>query len=164
VARTTRRAGVCLALLAVEALLLAPRWMAATNTWFLGERNPSRFALGAGDTEYKQNFLELGREAERRGIEDLKVLFPGTASAEVAAAVPGGSTIAPGEPVTAGWYAVTVLAERTLPALLRASEDELHEAERFRALARDWMPLLEAIARGEDHGYVAASFHLYRVR
>jgi hypothetical protein len=162
--RSSARLGAVAGLLALEALLLSPRWMAATNTWFLGERNPSRFALGAGDTEYKQNFLELGREAKRRGIEGLKVVFPGTVSAEVAASVPGGSAIAPGEPVNPGWYAVTVLAERTLPAILAAPAADLHEAERFRELAKEWSPLLDAIALGEDHGYVAASFHLYRVR
>jgi hypothetical protein len=154
------------ALLALEALLLAPRWMSATNSWWLGEANPTRFALGAGDTEYKQNFLELGREAERRGIRGLKVIFPGTETAEVAASIPGASVISPGPPgaaVEPGWYAVTVLAETTLPAILRAPASELHEAERFRALAREWMPLLGAIARGEDHGVVASSFRLYRV-
>ncbi|MFN7959696.1 MAG: glycosyltransferase family 39 protein [Thermoanaerobaculia bacterium] len=162
-AERPRRLSALFLVLAVEALWLAPGWMSATNTWWLGEANPSRFALGGGDTEYKQNFLELAREAERRGIERLGVVFPGTGTAEIAASIPGAVAVAPGEPLAPGWYAVTVLAEQSVPGILAARPEELFDAERYRALAEAWRPLLAALAAGEDHGYLAGSFHLYRL-
>ena len=32
------------------------------------------------------------------------------------------------------------------------------------AQAKRWEPLWRKVARGEDHGYVAGTFHLYRLR
>jgi hypothetical protein len=161
-ARKWSRAALLAGLLFAEAVALTPLWMSATNTWWLGEENPSRFALGAGDTEYKQNFLELALAVEERGATEVGVLFPGTTDEEVAANVPGGRAVGPGDPLPPGWYAVSVLAEQSLPAILRADSGDLHGYASLRALAEAWEPLRREIAAGEDHGYAAGSFHLYR--
>jgi hypothetical protein len=162
-ARSRGRALALVGLVLLEAAVLTPFWMSATSTWWLGDANPTRFALGAGDTEYKQNFLALARAAERRGIGELAVFFPGTTSEEVTAYLPGGRSVEAGSTPGPGWYAVTVLAEQTLPAILRASDQPSGSLRGFRALAEEWEPLRQAIAQGEDHGYVAGSFHLYHL-
>ncbi len=74
-ARSRVRAAVVVGALALEALALAPLWMSATNTWWLGSWNPTRFALSGSDTD-RQNFIALKDAARSRGIETLHVLYP----------------------------------------------------------------------------------------
>lgn len=162
-ARDARRLVPLLVALALESMVVAPLWMSATNTWWLGSANPTRFVLGQGDTEYKQNFLSLAVVAEKRGIERLGVLFPATTTEEVVAVIPGGRSVVPGENLEPGWYAVTVLLERAVPAIERSRPEDLHGQASFLELARSWRPVLELLERGEDHGIVAGSFHLVRL-
>ena len=69
----------------------------------------------------------------------------------------------PSAPVEPGqWYAVSILVEQYLPAIPRSDPDDVLGAESLAALARTWTPLWEQVRRGEDHGYVAGTFHLYR--
>jgi hypothetical protein len=49
------------------------------------------------------------------------------------------------------------------PALLAADPADLFRSEAFRRAARDWSALAAEIAAGQDHGYAAATFHLYRI-
>ncbi len=163
-ARSRIRTAVLVAALAVEALILAPLWMSATNTWWLGSRNPTRFALSGSDTDYHQNFIALESAARSRGIETLHVLYPLLDEEELQAYVPGARLVAPGSPLESGqWYAVSILVEQYLPAIPRADPGELLGADSLASLTRAWTPLWEQVARGEDHGYVAGTFHLYRL-
>lgn len=147
--------------LAVESLALAPLWMSATNTWWLGAGNPTRFALGSGNLEFRQNFLQLARVVEEEGLGELNVLYP-TLSPEVLSAwVPGARLIQPGDQLEPGWYAVNVTVEQLVPALLEAPLGAVYEGEALRREARRWEPLWREVAKGEDHGYVAGTFHLY---
>jgi len=157
-----RLAGAVLLVLAVEAVILAPHWMSATNTWWMGSRNPTRFALGAGNTEYRQNFITLAREAERRGLGELGVLYPMLPQEVVQAYVPGARTVAPGDALTPGWYAVNVMVEQLVPAVLEAPDTDLPQPG-VKNIAREWLSLWSAVCEGEDHGYVAGTFHLYRL-
>ena len=158
-----RAASIALvALLAVESLLLAPLWMSATNTWWLADRNPTRFALSGGDLEYGQNFVQLAEETRRRGIESLRVLYPVLEPAVLRAYLPDARLIVPGDPIAPGWYAVSVTVEQLVPAMLAARPESLYNYDGLTALAERWRPLWERVAAGEDHGYVAATFHLYR--
>jgi hypothetical protein len=164
-AARTPRAVLLVALLAVEAALLAPRWMSATATWWLGDRDPLQRAVLAGDMAYHQELAELGRQARRRGLEPLHVLYPQLAPAELAVDVPEARLVSP--PVAelpAGWYAVSLLLETYVPALERSSPRELRGHEALLELARAWEPVLAAVHRGEPHGSVAGPFRLYRLR
>jgi hypothetical protein len=62
--------------------------MSATNTWWLGRANPTRFALGDTNLEYQQNFLALAAELERRGIDSIGVAMPAVSAAELACYLP----------------------------------------------------------------------------
>ncbi|MBZ0114665.1 MAG: hypothetical protein K8J08_19545 [Thermoanaerobaculia bacterium] len=150
-------------LLAVESLLLAPLWMSATNTWFLGSHNPTRFSLAAGNLEYRQNFGELARWAEEQGIEDLAVLYPTLAAEVLEAYLPTARLVGEGDAVEPGWYAVNVTVEQLVPAILRADPDDLRDAESLAAAASGWRPVWQRIAAGEDRGWAAGTFHIYRV-
>ncbi len=162
-ARSRLRAAVLVGALAVEALILAPLWMSATNTWWLGPWNPTRFALSGSDTDYHQNFIALEAAARSRGIETLHVLYPLLDERELRAYVPQARLAEPGTPLEPDqWYAVSVLIEQYLPAIPRADPGDLLGAESLAELTRAWTPLWQQIARGEDHGYVAGTFHLYR--
>ena len=164
VARTRIRTTLLVGALALEALILAPLWMSATNTWMLGSWNPTRFALSGSDTEYHQNFIALARVADSRGVETLHVLYPLLDEKELQAYVPQARLAEPDTPLEPGqWYAVSVLAEQYLPAIPRAAKDELLGADALTYLAQTWTPYWQQIARGEDHGYVAGTFHLYRL-
>jgi hypothetical protein len=161
--RTRLRATVFTALLAAESLTLAPLWMSATNTWWLGAANPTRFALGDTNLEYQQNFLALAAELERRGIERIGVAMPAVTAAELACYLPQARLVTPGAPLEPGWYALDVPVELVAPALLAADPADLFRPEVFRRAARDWSALAAEIAAGEDHGYAAGTFHLYRL-
>lgn len=164
-ARRRWRAAALVGALAVEAVALAPLWMSATNTWWLGRLNPTRFALSAGDAEYHQNFLALAAAARGRGVERLHVLFPLVGEKEVRAYLPDAVVLAPGTPLEGGWYAVNVTAEQYLQAIPRARPEDVRGFASLARLAADWTPVWREIeARGDDHGYVAATFHLYHLR
>jgi hypothetical protein len=158
----SRAASIALVtVLAVESLLLAPLWMSATNTWWLGDRNPTRFALSGGDLEYGQNFVRLAEETRRRDIDSLRVLYPVLEPAVLAAYLPDARLVTPGDPIEPGWYAVNVTVEQLVPAVLTARPESLYNYRGLTDLAARWHPFWEAVAAGEDHGYVAATFHLY---
>ena len=163
VSRSRTGSAILVGALAVESVLLTPLWMSATNTWWLGRRNPTRFAFSAGNLEYRQNFLELSRETERRGIDHLGVLYPVLENEIVGAWVPGGYVVDPSGPLEPRWYAVSVLIEQYLPAIRRASPTSLRGYPDYVPLADRWEPAWRAVRSGEDHGYVAGSFHLYRL-
>lgn len=161
-ARTRLRATLLTLLLAAESLAVTPLWMSATNTWFLGAANPARFALGDTNLEYHQNFLALAAELESRGIDEIAVAMPALTPAELSCYLPDARLVTPGDAIAPGWYAVNVTVELVAPALLAADPDDLFRPEAFQRAAREWSALAAAIAAGEDHGYAAATFHLYR--
>ncbi len=150
--------------LALEALAIAPLWMSQTNTWWLGARNPTRFSLAAGNLEYRQNFIQLARAAQDRELDKLNVLYPTITEEVVRAYLPSARLVAPGDPLEPGWYAVNVMVEQFVPALLRARPDDVHDYPQLYPAARQWQTQWQAVRRGEDHGYVAGTFHLYRLR
>ncbi len=151
------------AALAIESLALSPLWLAATNTWWLGDRNPARFAFSHGDLEYRQSFVALATAARERGARGLRVLYPGLPAEALHAYLPAAELIGPGAATPPGWYAVSVLVEQFVPAILRAQPAALGDASGLRRLARGYRPLWRRVRRGEDHGWVAGTFHLYRL-
>ncbi len=150
--------------LALEALVLAPAWMSSTNLWWLGSHNPFRFALSMSDGEYKQGFFALARFAREQKLERLGVLLPGASAREVPAYVPGGYKVEPDSQLEPGWYAVSIAVEQALPALRHASPEELYDFEGLRSAAAAIEPVWLRIRRGEDRGYHAGTFHLYRLQ
>lgn len=162
--RSSRYLGSALVvLLALEALATAPLWASQTNTWWLRERNPTRFALSHGNLDFFQNYVQLERLARRRGLGELGVVDPRVPGPVLATWIPAARLVVPGEPLPSGWYAVNIFVEQLVPAVLRDDVDYLFNLEEARALARVWRPLWLQIAAGEDHGYVAGTFHLYRI-
>jgi hypothetical protein len=161
VVRSRAKSAALVTVLAVESLLLAPLWMSATNTWWLGDRNPTRFDLAGGDLEYGQNFVQLAKETRRRNIDSLRVLYPVLEPAVLAAYLPGARLVGPGDPIEPGWYAVNVTVEQLVPAVLAARPESLYNYRGLSELARRWRPFWQRVAAGEDHGWVAATFHLY---
>jgi Dolichyl-phosphate-mannose-protein mannosyltransferase len=216
-----RAAAVLLLALLAESLALAPVWSTSTNTWWLGERNPLRFALALDNAYYPQNLLALREAAERCHLRPLRVVDPAIPALEIDAYLgrgvaftppvpapsappraaqppppaaaqppppasaqppqaaaqpppPAGSRSgsAPSEadtanaaPLAPGWYAVGASAEVCVPAILRARPAELFGYSGLRAIAAAWGPVARQLARqAEDHGWVAGTFHLYRVR
>jgi len=162
-ARSARRALVVGATLVLEAALVAPYWMSATNTWSLGTRNPTRFALWAADQDYGQNFRFLNSFCRANGIDELHVLYPGIDERWLRAYVPSGVLWRPGDPVVPGWYAVSTMVEQLVPAVLRAPPDQLHGYDYIHRLATDYALALTRVARGSDSGYHAGTFHVFRV-
>jgi Dolichyl-phosphate-mannose-protein mannosyltransferase len=163
VARHEIGTAVLIGALTAESLVLAPLWMSHTNTWWLGARNPTRFALSAGNLEFRQNFVQLARYADRHGIEKLRVLYPTITEPVIRAYLPDARLVREGETIGPGWYAVDVIVEQFVPALLAAPPGSVYDLDNLRRAAQRWLPIWQAIARGEDHGYVAGTFHLYRV-
>lgn len=149
--------------LAIEAVLLCPLWLSATNTWWLGAHNPTRFSFAWGDLEYRQNFVQLARAAEARGIRSLKVLYPLLGEEVIRAYLPDARLIEPEDPLEPGWYAVNVIVEQFVPGILRASPEDLYGYDGLHRLARRWLPLWQQVASGRDEGYVAGTFHLYEL-
>ncbi len=149
--------------LAVEVLATAPLWMSQTNTWWLGSSNPTRFALSAGNLEFRQNFIQLKRHADRYGLDELKVIYPGLGKEVLATYLPEARLVASSDAIKPGWYAVNVLIEQFVPALLAARPEQVHSYENLRRAAESWQPLWQAVMQGEDHGYIAGTFHLYRL-
>jgi hypothetical protein len=162
-ARSARRALLVGATLVLEAVLIAPLWMSATNTWFLGTWNPTRFALWAADQDYGQNFRFLNSYRRANGIDKLHVFYPGIDQRWLSAYVPAGVLWSPGDPTLPGWYAVSTMVEQVVPAILRAPPDQLHGYDFIRGLAGEYAVALARVARGSDSGYHAGTFHIYRV-
>jgi hypothetical protein len=159
-----RRVAVIAGALLVEAVAVAPLWMSATNTWWLGPYNPTRFALSTGNNEYMQNFIALEAAARARGIERLHVLYPPLSAKRIEAYVPQAEVIVdPAASLEPGWYAVNVRVEQYLPALLHGDPRVIHGYRSLRDLAARWEPVWQTVARGKDFGYVAGTFHLYRL-
>ncbi len=162
-ARSRWRGGLMVLALALEAVAVAPLWMSATNTWWLGERNPTRTALSHSNFEAHQNFISLARHARGLGLEPFHVVHPGLQAAELHAYFPEARLFQPGDEITPGWYAVNALVEQFLPAVRRARPGELRNEEGWRRSVELWEPIWERIRSGDDHGVVAGTFHLYRV-
>lgn len=160
-AATPRRTAVVLGVLALEAAALTPLWMSATNTWWLGPYNPTRFVLGS--VEYRQDFAALAREARRRGVERMHVVFPLLKAREIAE-YPPLEVVEPGDELVPGWYAVDVTVEQYIPAAQGSRPEDVRGYTSLVAQAKRWEPLWRQVARGEDHGYIAGTFHLYRLR
>jgi hypothetical protein len=155
-----RHRPLCLAIIAVlalESVCIAPSWMCSTNTWWLGTRNPTRFAFGAGDTEYWQGFFRLAEELERRGVTEPRVLFPTFDERVLKAYLPASRLVRQDDTIDPGWYVVNVTVEQYLPALAEVSGPGIAD------VAQSWQPVWQAICSGEDHGYIADTFHLYRI-
>jgi 4-amino-4-deoxy-L-arabinose transferase-like glycosyltransferase len=148
------------AVLLGESAALGPYWLQATNTWWLGRWNPSRFASITGDYEWKQNFIALAAEAKRRQIRQLHVVLVGTDAREIAAYLPGGDTRAPGDPLDPGWYAVSIAVEQSIAAFDRASPHELNDYALMAQAAGRWRALVATVEKGEDHGIAGGTFRL----
>ena len=162
-ARVPWRAAALVGILAVEALAVTPRWISQTNTWWLGEENPTRISLAAGNLEFRQNFKLLAQEARARGIDDLGVLYPALPPPVLRAYLPDARLVEPGDEITPGWYAVNVTARQFIPALLDAPEGAVYHQDELVAGARRYEPLWRAIESGEDHGRLAGTFRLFHV-
>jgi hypothetical protein len=147
----------------LEGALIAPFWMSATNTWFLGTRNPTRFALWAADQDYGQNFRFLRSYCRANGIDELHVLYPGIDERWLRAYVPSGVLWNPGDPVVPGWYAVSTMIEQLVPAVLKAPRDQLHGYDYIYGLAGEYAVALARVTHGTDFGYQAGTFHVYQI-
>jgi hypothetical protein len=84
-ARRTWRLAAVAGLLLAESLAVAPLWMSATNTWWLGARNPTRFAASGDNCDWNQNLIVLGDASHRRGLGPLHVLDPVVSAAALEA-------------------------------------------------------------------------------
>ncbi len=164
VARSRAGTMALIGALAIESMATAPLWMSHTNTWWLGARNPTRFALAAGNLEYRQNFIQLARQVEDRGLGQLNVLYPTIGEEVLRAYLPSARLVVPGEALGPGWYAVNVIVEQFVPGLLRARPEDVHDYQQLYPAARQWQSLWQTVRAGEDHGYVAGTFHLFRLR
>jgi hypothetical protein len=189
-----RAAAALLLALGVESLALAPVWTSSTNSWWLGAHDPMRFALALDNAFYPQNLIALRETARRRGLRPLRVVDPAIPGVEIDAYLGAGTAMTPAAPAAAltpsvvsarsapstapagtgaagdggvppGWYAVGASVEVVAPAILRASPAELFGYRGLRAIAETWGPLGARIAgQGDDLGFIAGTFHLYRVR
>ncbi|MBZ0114681.1 MAG: glycosyltransferase family 39 protein [Thermoanaerobaculia bacterium] len=161
--KTFRRTLVILSLLILEGVTLAPLWMSATGSWWLGQNDPTRLLIVSGDTEYHQNFIALEDWARSQGIERYGLLYPLLDPRELAAYSARGYLVTPDTPIDEGVYVTTVLLESHLPALRRTSPARLRGFNALSELAEAWDPSWRAVLRGQDLGYVAGTFHAYRV-
>jgi hypothetical protein len=155
---------VLLLVLAAESLAVAPLWASQSNTWWLGEHNPTRFSLSHGNLDFGQNYLQLARAVERRDLGDIGVVDPRLHPLALKSYLGAEARLVrPGDALPAGWYVVHVLIEQLVPALLREDVGYVYDLESLQEQARLWRPLWDAIATGEDHGYIAGTYHLYRL-
>jgi hypothetical protein len=88
-------------------------------------------------------------------------MYPVLEPAVLAAYLPDARLVTPGDPIEPGWYAVNVTVEQLVPAVLAARPESLYNYAGLTELAERWSPLWQRVAAGEDHGYVAGTFHLY---
>ncbi len=151
-----------LAVLALESLLIAPLWISSTNSWWLDSNNPSRFWFSGGNLEFSQNFLTLAQDLPKD--QPVGFLFPGKDTTTLAAYAPGAWSIPPGTTeLEPGLYVVSVLVEQYLPAVPRSTPEEVHGYEALLHLVEGLAVPWQLIKQGEDLGYVAGTFHLYRL-
>lgn len=159
--RSLPRTGVLLGLLALESLAMAPLWISSTNTWWLGRNDPAKLAFSA--FEYKQTLIALA-EAARHLEPPLRVFYPLMDERELRAYFPAARIDHHEQPLEPGWYAVNIQAEILLPAIYRTGPEDFSLCRAYRRAGRPWFRRLQEIqARGEDHGFLAGTFHLYRV-
>jgi hypothetical protein len=146
-----------------EALALSPLWMSATNTWWLGNSNPTQCAI-ISDCEYKQNFFTLVDAAHKRGIAPLHIAFPLLTDAGAEIYFPDMVRVNAGSPVTPGWHAVSVFIEDFLPAVTSRNKEPLADNNPLAELDRAWKSYRDELqSQGEYHGYIAGTFRLYYV-
>ncbi|HEY6324061.1 MAG TPA: hypothetical protein VJA16_21170, partial [Thermoanaerobaculia bacterium] len=164
-AHRPRIAMALFAALLAESLALAPTWISEQNTWWLGRRDPMRFALSTDSCYYHQNLIALREAAERRGLVPFFVLDPAIGGPQLDRYLGPGVGLSPERtPLPAGWYAVGAAAEVCVPAILRSSPQEMYGYPRYRSIADRWLPATTAVTQqGEDRGYVASTFHLYHL-
>lgn len=161
-ARRPRIAGALLALLALESIAVAPQWIASTNTWWLGDRNPTRTAFSDGNLEYAQNFFALAEAVP--ADEPVGVLYPGKDTRILSAYAPNLYAVAPGTvDLEPGLYAVSVLIEQYVPGMKAADPERVHRYEGLHALALESERTWEEMRAGTDLGRVAGTFRLYRI-
>ncbi len=163
VSRTRTRRATVLAALALESLFLSPHWMGATHLGWLGERDPFRHLLVTGDVEYKQGLVVLAEQARRRGWGSLGILLPGLTDLEAGSYGFPAHALDPGDPLPAGWYAVSALAEVGLPAVERAAPGQLHDLEGHRRLAAGLRPALDCLLAAPERLRPVASFRVVRL-
>jgi hypothetical protein len=161
-ARGRLRTIVVAAVLLGESLALGPFWLQATNTWWLGQRNPLRFAAVTGEYEWKQNFIALAEAAKRKGIEHLHVVYQAPPS-EIAAYFPSGDRRTPADGLQPGWYAVSIALQRLLAAFPEASPKDLYKYSRLVKPAGDWKVFMDTLKKGDDQGVIGGTFHLYHL-
>ena len=159
--RRIERTALLLILLAAESAALAPLWISSTNTWWLGRHDPAKLAFSA--FEYKHSLIALAAEA--KGLEPpVRVFYPLMEQRELRAYLPRADVVHYGEPLEPGWYAVNLQAEILLPAIYRTGPDKFALYRAYRQAGRPWLHRLEEIqSRGEDQGFIAGTFRLYRV-
>jgi hypothetical protein len=164
-ARRPRAAMALFTALLVESLALAPTWISETNSWWLGRRNPMRFALSTDNCYYHQNLIALREVVERQALHPFFVLDPAIGGPQLERYLGQGVALTPEQtPLPAGWYAIGAAAEVCVPAILRSSAQEMYGYPRYLSIAERWQPAPAAVAQqGEDLGYVASTFHLYRL-
>ncbi|MCB0208987.1 MAG: glycosyltransferase family 39 protein [Anaerolineae bacterium] len=143
-------------LLVIESTLLAPLWMSATNTWWLGSYNPSRLAFSLGNMDYGQNYIQLAKYSKQKNINTLYFVYPGLEAWRVQAYIPGAVVIDPDDPLKPGWYAVPTRIEQYVPALLESTEYPA-----LKRIAQQWDPIWQTVKTGQDFGYAAGTFHIY---
>jgi hypothetical protein len=161
--RPAAAAALLLALLA-ESLALAPVWMSSTNTWWLGARDPLHLAMALDNAFYPQNLIALREVADRRQLRPLRVVDPALNPIEINAYLGPGTAYTPPGRLGPGRYVVGASAEVCIPAILRASPDELFGHRGLTAIARAWGPVAREVAReGQDRGFIASTFHLYEL-
>lgn len=160
--RSRRRTAVLLGLLALESALLAPLWISSTNLWWLGRHEPAKLAFSA--FEYRQGLIALAEEA--KDLEPpLRVFYPLLEERELHAYFPQARIDSWQEPLHPGWYAVDIQAEILLPAVYRTGPEDFSLYRAYRQAGRPWHRRLQEIQeRGENHGFLAGTFHLYLVR
>lgn len=150
-------------LLLVEAIALTPTWMTATNTWWLGEKNPTYCAV-ISDCEYKQNFLTLAKVARERHLVPLHLAFPLFTEFERKTFTPEATIVDPKAPLLPGWHVVNIFIERFFPIILQTRKETIHNYDMFANMAQEWSSYSTEIRRrGVDHGHIAGTFHLYYV-
>jgi len=151
--------------LLAESLALSPTWISEMNSWWLGRRDPMRFALSTDNCYYHQNLIALRQAAAARGLVPLFVLDPAIGGPQLERYLGPGTALSPEQaPLHAGWYAVGAAAEICVPAILRSSPGEMYGYPRYRSIADRWLPVTTAVTQqGEDRGYLAGTFHLYRL-
>ena len=163
-ARRPARAAVLLLALAAESFALAPVWMSSTNTWWLGARDPMHLAMSLDNAFYPQNLIALREIAARRQLLPLRVVDPALSSIEIDGYLGPGTAYTPPGRLAPGWYAVGASAEVCIPAILRASPGDLFGYRGLTAIAHAWGPAAREVARrGQDLGFIASTFHLYRL-